>query len=302
VASLFVFRRLNGAATDLWCAPDRDSAPAGWRLLDRFDASPVPTPGTEPYAIWRRQVPRPGYAITTGDRPASPGDWSLAAVTYAANLNGVPVDEPPPRRSVPGAMRLALIKPMFLDFIDFLNAHDVPYWADSGTLLGAIRHGGIIPWDKDCDLGIRLEHRRDLVDLIRKSGTGFGVSYEDGPTMWITSLKYRIHLCDMFTYSFDPRFRPAFWQANARKYGVDLKAGFLVYESTWCRTVADERFNLPWSLFHPLHRVPFYDRQIPAPRKARTLLKGMYGDQCFTHGSTNNVDSDGVLITHFAPL
>ena len=42
-----------------------------------------------------------------------------------------------------------------LKYIDNVcNEQKIPYWLDSGTLLGAARHGGFIPWDDDADIGM----------------------------------------------------------------------------------------------------------------------------------------------------
>ena len=52
------------------------------------------------------------------------------------------------------------------EFNELCKAHNLDYWIAFGTLLGAVRHGGFIPWDDDTDLGMTRADIKKLVEIV----------------------------------------------------------------------------------------------------------------------------------------
>lgn len=56
---------------------------------------------------------------------------------------------------------------MAVSIRNILESHDIPHMITYGTLLGAVRHGGFIPWDDDFDFYIIGDSYDEAVEYLR---------------------------------------------------------------------------------------------------------------------------------------
>ncbi|MDR2955100.1 MAG: LicD family protein [Prevotella sp.] len=70
----------------------------------------------------------------------------------------------------PDGSELRTLQLKMLDILiavtDICDKHNLTYWISGGTLLGAMRHGGFIPWDDDIDIELLLPDYKKLLKIL----------------------------------------------------------------------------------------------------------------------------------------
>ncbi|MBQ2694877.1 MAG: LicD family protein [Clostridia bacterium] len=59
---------------------------------------------------------------------------------------------------------------------EVLQKHNIQYWLGYGTLLGAVRHKGFIPWDDDLDICMTRENYNKAMEILPEELKKFSIS------------------------------------------------------------------------------------------------------------------------------
>ena len=167
------------------------------------------------------------------------------------------------------------LKPQILDELYFitktvvmlLNNANIDYWIDYGSLLGALRHKGFIPWDDDFDICIptrEVEKFKALGPLLSEKG------YDIVPYLF----GYKVVPRNMGMYPFVDIFV------------MTEKDGMFVQPERQ-KTIKNYLFGCEISSpkvsdVFPLQYIPFEDFYVKAPAKSKEVIDSVFGENAMT--------------------
>lgn len=133
-----------------------------------------------------------------------------------------------------------------VEFNNFCQLHDIEYSLAYGTMLGAVRHKGFIPWDDDADILMTRYNYDKLLSLAQgkyhslndKIGLAMGIR----PSIWMAPYSY----VDVFVVDASPD--------NMFVRSLKQLLIKLIYGVTKCRGRLDahSRNGIKWYIFLPL--------------------------------------------------
>ena len=170
-------------------------------------------------------------------------------------------------------------------FDTICSKYDIDYWLDYGTLLGAVRHRGFIPWDVEADVGML---RSDFEVFLQKGPQNLPMDI-----FWQTGETDHDYLPS--SYFIEAKLRDKYsnysqWADNNRhcKWHNGIQIDIFVYDldnvldncltNAYERILSDRRIYLKREELEYLERQPFADYSFPIPAGSDAYLKRNYDD------------------------
>lgn len=169
---------------------------------------------------------------------------------------------------------------------DCCENNDIQWWAIGGTLIGSLRHGGLIPWDNDVDVGIKF---RDYKRIRKLTGDDYEAVISPGyilsKAMAGLRLRRKMHstpFLDVFVYDIMPEFPDRYGMAGPiakMQDGTYLKTFYAADFWTKCWFRLGE---LDWSRKN-VRTAQFEDRSVPVPYNAKRAIRRHFGEDVMTN-------------------
>mgnify|MGYP002586273151 CR=1 FL=1 len=154
------------------------------------------------------------------------------------------------------------LKEIMEDTIRIFSKYNKIYFIVWGTLLGAVRHRGFIPWDTDIDVGILENECEEILKILEKE----------------LGNKYYIDTSEL---SSNRVIRICFSKINTLHVDIevwDKKNGELHFYENGKEYIYKEE------IFFPLKYFQFENLEVLGPRKEEKFLKEYYGQNFKTRG------------------
>ena len=170
-----------------------------------------------------------------------------------------------------------LVMTRMLRIFDLLaQKHNIHYWIARGTLLGAARHHGFVPWDVDGDIEIPLEDYVNFFQVAAKElppDIFFQNSISDPAFPKNPSGYYRHEIVGVYQRTWNPRLRD---RNSCYKYCI-------AHGCNWHDGLMIDIFVLPHvsRSMYPLKRLPFEGFTLSAQNNWREELVSQYGKNWF---------------------
>lgn len=148
------------------------------------------------------------------------------------------------------------------DVHEIFEAADLIYWLEGGTLLGQMRHGGIIPWDDDVDVTMHDKDReifRTLIPFFEEIG------YK------VIEAHVGFQIYNKNTEGQKESERPAYLDVFLMQDdGVQVFYSMPEMQKSW-----PQRFDL--DVIYPTRLARFGQFEARVPHKGRVILDAFYG-------------------------
>lgn len=248
--------------------------------------------------------------------------------------NYVDIQNLPPLKDEKALKFQKCLSALLLIFHRMCKKHGLKYWIDYGTLLGAVRHGGFIPWDDDVDVAMLREDYDQIVPKMHDELESYGITIDTVHYITGVMISYKREKTGVFMDVF-----PSYEYHTKNDYSLAREE--LIKAGSKCRNYyrnkintndihvidahRDKIFNriekgMHGMILHspefnykylvhnkgdifPLQEVSFGDYKVWAPQKTDAYLKIIYGNKYMGFpriGVEHHPDKNGLLAKEIA--